>query len=62
MNSYKIMQEQVLRAPYNYSIKKLNISSIPLSEGLENDILQVISMYPKFCVKLYINDPWDSCE
>ena len=33
------MREQFLSATYNNAIKKLNICSIPLFKGLENDIL-----------------------
>ena len=40
------MREQILRAlnTPNYSIKKINICIIPLSVGLENDILWILSM------------------
>ena len=46
------MREQFWRVLYSYLIKKLNICSIPLSVGLENDILLIRSMSPKFLVKL----------
>ena len=47
------MQEEFNRAPYSYSIKKLNICSIPISLGLEDDILLILTMSPKFWVNQY---------
>ena len=48
------MREQFLRAfsTPNDSIKKINICVIPLSVGLENDILEILSISPKLRVKL----------
>ena len=36
--------------------EKLNIYSILLSVGLENDILEILSMFSKFWVKLYVQE------
>jgi len=42
----------VLRVPYNYLIKELNICNIPLSVGLENDILYILLISSELKVKL----------
>ena len=48
------MWEQIKKASYNYSIKKLNICSIPLSVGLKNDIYNFL-MTPKYWVSFLYN-------
>ena len=42
-------------ALHNYSIKKLTICSMPLSvgNGIDNDIILILSVSPKFLVKLF---------
>ena len=47
------MREQLERAPYNLTIKKLNICSIPLSVGLEKDIYKFFRCLPSSGFKLY---------